>query len=386
MARTQGGAIPLFPRAFSPQNGAVHPTQLSYALATHRDATNHEAPLGNPLMALLQAVQDGGSIAAAATTLGLSYRHVWGQLKHWEQRLGHELIHWERGQPARLSELGQKVLRAERQAQARLAPQIDTLRAELDRSLAMAFGDSSPMLGLHASHDDTLVLLREHAANGARGGARLHLDIHFCGSVDAIRDLSEGRCLVAGFHAPSHAPADSHVARTYRPLLQPDRHHLIGFSRRTQGLMVAPGNPLKLGSLADVARTGARFAQRPLGSGTRALLADLLDQAGLAPEQLHCGDTTEPCHAAVAQAVLSGLADAGLGPEPAARARGLDFVPLVQENHFLACLTSARDLPPVRALCELLRSAAWQRHLDAVPGCLHLRSGEVLNLKQALSW
>jgi putative molybdopterin biosynthesis protein len=43
------------------------------------------------------------------------------------------------------------------------------------------------------------------------------------------------------------------------PLLQPGRHKIIGFARRTQGLIVARGNPLGLHTLADVARTGARL-------------------------------------------------------------------------------------------------------------------------------
>ena len=39
---------------------------------------------------------------------------------------------WEKGQPAHLTEFGGKLLWAERQAQARLAPQIEALRAELE--------------------------------------------------------------------------------------------------------------------------------------------------------------------------------------------------------------------------------------------------------------
>ncbi len=61
------------------------------------------APLRNPLMDLLQAVRHAGSIAGAAKSLGLSYRHVWGELKRWEQALGQALIVWEKGQPARLT-------------------------------------------------------------------------------------------------------------------------------------------------------------------------------------------------------------------------------------------------------------------------------------------
>jgi len=64
-----------------------------------------QALLRNPLMDLLQAVREKGSIAAAAKSLGLSYRHVWGELKKWEQRLNQNLIVWEKGMPAELSDV-----------------------------------------------------------------------------------------------------------------------------------------------------------------------------------------------------------------------------------------------------------------------------------------
>ena len=198
--------------------------------------------LRNALMDLLHAVREQGSISAAAKALGLSYRHVWGELKRWEAELGHTLIVWDKGQPARLSEFGDKLLWAERQAQARLAPQIEALHADLERAFAVAFDDAAHVLTLFASHDDALAALREHAASTAR----LHLDIRFCGSVDAISALNEGRCVMAGFHTPRLAGQGTLAQRTYQPMLQPGRHKLIGFAQRSQGLMVASGNPLKL--------------------------------------------------------------------------------------------------------------------------------------------
>ena len=83
----------------------------------------------NPLIDLLQAVSIQGSISGGARALGLSYRHVWGELKRWENELGNELLVWEKGQSARLTEFASKLMWAERQAQARLAPQIEALRS-----------------------------------------------------------------------------------------------------------------------------------------------------------------------------------------------------------------------------------------------------------------
>ncbi|ART47691.1 substrate-binding domain-containing protein [Acidovorax carolinensis] len=359
----------------------MHRVQLHYTLS--RDAG--DALIRNPLPEMLQAVAQQGSISAAARALGLSYRHVWGALKRWEDQLGGELVTWGKGQSAQLSEFGTKLLWAERQAQARLAPQIAALHADLERAFAVAFDDSTHVLTMYASHDDALGALRAHAATPGEGGA-LHLDIRFTGSVDAIRALNEGRCTLAGFHTLEDPAADSLAARTYRPLLQPGRHKIIGFARRTQGLIVARGNPLQLHTLADVARTGARFVNRPLGTGTRVLLGDLLAMAGLTPEDITGYDLNEPSHGAVAQAVAAGAADVGMGIALAAHARGLDFVPLVHERYHLACLKSTLDQPATLALRNLLQTPEWLAHMRALPGYTPLHCGEVLAMSTVLPW
>jgi len=363
----------------------VHSVSLHYTLS-HRDdtaapSTTEGTLLRHPLMELLQAVAQQGSISAAARQLNLSYRHVWGELKRWEEVLGHELIIWEKGQSAKLTEFGDKLMWAERQTQARLAPQLQALRADLERTFAVAFDPEAHVLTLYASHDDALPRLREQAAS-----AGLHLDIRFCGSVDAIRALNEGRCTLAGFHTQS-APADtSHTALAYKNLLQPGLHKIIGFATRSQGLITAAGNPLQLHSLADVARTQARFVQRSPGTGTRVLLDDLLAQAQLSPQDLNNWPDEEPSHTALAEAIASGRCDVGLGIESTARARGLGFVPLVREQFHLVCLKSALDTPATLALREFLHNEAWVQTLNALPGYQTHHGGEVQSLNQRLPW
>ena len=338
----------------------------------------------NPLLDLLHAIRAQGSISAAARAMGLSYRHVWGELKRWEQEMGDELLVWEKGQAARLSEFGQKLLWAERQAQARLSPQIEALHADLERAFAMAFDPSAHVLSLYASFDDALAALREYAS--ADKHAPLHLDVRFCGSVEALRALNDGRCSMAGFHTQHPAVPGTLAAKTYKPLLRPGTHKLIGFARRTQGIMVAPSNPLQLRALADLARNGARFVNRPTGTGTRLLLDEWLAQAGVAAQKISGYEREEPSHSAVAQTIRSGAADAGLGIEHTARAFGLGFVSLAEEHYSLVCHRTMLDQPPVRALRALLASQDWQQRLAGMPGYSPHQCGDVLALRQALPW
>ncbi|HEY3047756.1 MAG TPA: substrate-binding domain-containing protein [Polaromonas sp.] len=358
----------------------MHKVELSYLLSTQR---GKDALIRNPLMDMLHAVREQGSISKASKALDLSYRHVWGALKDGEQTLGRTLIVWDKGQRARLTEFGEKLLWAERQAQARLAPQIEALRGDIERAFSTAFDDDAHVLTLYASHDAALSALREQTSPHG-----LHLDIRFVGSVDAIAALNAGRCMMAGFHTLDQPDSQSVAARTYRSLLKPGLHKLIGFAHRQQGLMVAKDNPLGIAGLADLKRPGLRYVNRAEGTGTRVLLDELLGQANMRPSDIQGYQTQEPSHTAVAQAIASNAADAGLGIEAAAREKGLGFVPLAQERYHLVCLKSELPAPQVQALLKELRSRDWQTTLQSLPGYSGdlAQSGQVLSLRATLPW
>jgi len=357
----------------------MHRVELTYALLA---ADRAPRELHHPLIELLGAIHAQGSISAASRHVGRSYRHVWGELKRWEGELGHELLVWSKGQRAALTPFGAKLLWAERQAQARLAPQLATLRGELEHAFAVAFDDAAAVVEIAASHDEALPLLRGWAARRCK----LHLDISFTGSVDALAALNDGRCLVAGFHALVDAPPGSPTAHAYRPLLKPARHRLIGFAMRSQGLIVSATNPLGIRTVADLARPGLRFVNRSRGTGTRVVLDELLAAARTSAAAIDGYDRVEPSHRAVAQAVASGSADAAFGIEAVARDRGLDFIPLARERYFLATLVEHLELAPVAALRTALAASEWQTTLAALPGYVPMKSGEILSLTAMLPW
>ena len=355
--------------------------QLQYSFGAGAQAG---AQIDNPLFDLLSAVREHGSIRHAAAARGASYRHTWGAIKQWEEVLGEALVHWVQGQPARLTPLAERLLWAETRARTRLTPHIEALRAELERVLSDALDGSQQVLTIWASHDLALPQLREMAS----GRHRLHMDLRFAGSVDALQALAQGRCLVAGFHVPPISSAAPHFARALKGLLKPGRHKLIGCLRRTQGLMLRKANPLQVHTLRDLARSGARFLNRQPGSGTRLLMDHLLDTEGLDADAIDGWHRhPEESHVAVAAAIASGLADCGPGIEAAAQQFGLDFVPLTEEDYFLVCLKDTLDHPAVQQLCGALQAPAWQRALRALPGYEPSPdAGQVLSLTRALPW
>ena len=355
---------------------------LEYSFAPN--AAQRGATLANPLVDLLRTLRDTGSISATARQSGSSYRHIWGQLKHWEEVLDAELVLWAKGQPARLTPLAERLLWAETRARTRLAPHIEALRSELERVLTLAFDAAHEVLTVYASHDLALPLLRDQA--DAHG---LHIDLRFAGSTDALQALAQGRCDVAGFHVPLLAAGKRPgFARALKSLLKPGRHKLIACHRRTQGLLVAAGNPLDITGMAGLARPGLRFVNRQPGSGTRLLTEHLLANSGIEPERI--GGFHGPCedtHVAVAAAIASGQADAAVGIEAAAAQFKLGFVPLVEEGYYLVCLKDSLDRSAIGRLRELLSSPAWAEAASSLPGCSAAAdAGQVLALTQALPW
>jgi putative molybdopterin biosynthesis protein len=71
---------------------------------------------------------------------------------------------------------------------------------------------------------------------------------------------------------------------------------------------------------------------------------------------------------AVAVAVASGLADAGLGIRQAAVALGLDFLPLEVEDYDLVLLATFADSEPGRRLLEAVRSEAFAAAVGRLAG------------------
>lgn len=342
------------------------------------------AQIDNPLFELLLALHQHGSIRHAALARGASYRHTWGAIRRWEETLGKSLVTWNQGHPARLTPFAERLLWAETQARTRLTPHIEALRAELERVLSDALEGHQHVLTIWASHDLALPHLREIAS----GRHRLHMDLRFAGSVDAIRALAQRRCLVAGFHVPRLTGAAPHFARALKPLLKPGQHKLIGCFRRTQGLMMRKPDAARIRALRDLPGSGLRFVNRQQGSGTRLLLDHLLHAQELDPAAIAgWHEDPEDSHVAVAARIAGGSADCGVGLHTAAQQFGLEFLPLTSEDYFLVCLKDALEHPSVVRMCAALKAPAWERMLAAMPGYeLSPLAGEVLSLTRALPW
>ena len=320
------------------------------------------------LLELLAAIRAGGTIAGAAKAARISYRHAWGTINRWEKLLGRQVVLLERGRGATLAPLGEQLLEAELRIRRRLEPTFARLSAELDRQFAASLGQAEPALRIFASHDLALLQLRDLALETG-----LALDLLIRGSSESLAAYSRGECGLAGFHL-----VVGHPDLDLRQWLDPRRDAVLRFATRRQGLMVKHGNPKRIGSISDLARTTVRFVNRQQGSGTRALLDRLLSNAGVRPRQVRGYGLEEYTHLAVAATVASGMADAGFGIEAAAARHELAFVPIATEQYLLACRLARLKTKPVVALRKLMAGAAFRKATAGLAGYDLLGAGKLV--------
>ena len=88
--------------------------------------------LGHPLVELLESLNSQGSIGEAAKYLGRSYRHVWGELKFWENQLDANLVVWgKNGKAAVLTNEATHYLKAMSDSQKALETQILQIKKQV---------------------------------------------------------------------------------------------------------------------------------------------------------------------------------------------------------------------------------------------------------------
>ncbi|MDT8437591.1 MAG: substrate-binding domain-containing protein [Wenzhouxiangellaceae bacterium] len=323
----------------------------------------NEARAVDPLLfRLLEAIERGDNLREATRSAGVSYRHAWGLLQQWQDELGVELVELQRGRGARMLPLGQALLGAARHARGRLAPTLASLAAELEHDLIRLTDQDQPVR-ISASHDSALRLLVDHL----NVDAPPRFNLQHRGSLESLRQLAGERCELAGFHLPEDPPQPAIGAR-FRPLVPSGAFELLHFVRRRQGLILPPGNPRAVRSLADLAAQHVPFINRQPGSGTRLLFDALLTRAEIAPDAIEGYAREEYTHQAVAAMVASGRAEAGFGIAHAAADFGLDFVPLASERYLLAFPRRLADSGWVQRLRAALDDAGHDPRLTGMPG------------------
>jgi molybdate transport repressor ModE-like protein len=293
---------------------------------------------------LLREVQRGKTIQSAAEALDVSYRTLWNQLKVAEKALGMPLLLSTKGHGSKLSPAAESFLNSVAEMERRFdrvsQDEVRRLSGELSSLI-----NPRPVRWVFCSSSDPLI---EQVIDGFA-----HIDYQTMGSGQALERLLSGDADIAGFHLPDQ---DSLVQ--VQAHLKSAGMMAYPVMRRTQGLMVSTGNPLRIKKLVDLARPEVRFINRQKGAGTRLLLDTLMEKEGIRSDRIRGYRHEEFTHTAVATAIVAGTADAALGLKYIAAQFRLGFVPLEEETFYLAMSTKVHASKPIQKFIQSLQALA----------------------------
>ena len=220
------------------------------------------------------------------------------------------------------------------------------------------------VLRFAGSHDLAVTWLAGIFPTLVPGGA---LRVQITGSLGGLLALASGQADLAGAHLWDPG-TDSYNVPYVQRFFPGQRMALVALAGRRLGLLTAPGNPLGISGLADLARTEVRFINRNPGSGTRVWLDAMLQRAGISPQRIRGYEQEQMTHLAVAQAVAQGQVDVGLGLQGAAIPYGLDFILLTQEHYHLVMPEAVFQRSEVQALVGALAQPEMCQSIQALGG------------------
>ena len=241
--------------------------------------------------------------------------------------------------------------------------------ADVDVELLRPLSEVENTIVAIGSHDLTLDLMSSflRRLHSGLSPSSVNLSSSHVGSLGGLIALRRGEAHLAGSHLLDEDTGEYNVSyiRRYLGDLPVALVNLVG---RVQGLIVRQGNPMGITALSDLRRRDISFVNRQRGSGTRVLLDYKLKELGASPEDLRGYEREEYSHLAVAAAVNGGSADVGLGILSAARALGLDFIPLLNEQYDLVIPLAHYESDLLRPLLDLLSNPEFQKAVNDLGG------------------
>lgn len=195
----------------------------------------------------------------------------------------------------------------------------------------------------------------------------LFMNSSHTGSMGGIMAVRRGETHIAGVHLLDEKDG-SYNTSFIKKYFPQGGVRLVECVGRTQGLMLAKGNPKNIRSISDLAMPGIRYVNRQKGSGTRILIDYLCKKENIDTGVIHGYEREEFTHTSVAVQIASGTADAGMGIYSAAQLYQLDFVPVCMEQYDLLIPDNAWDTPMVQELISVLKGEEFRRRLEALGG------------------
>lgn len=224
---------------------------------------------------------------------------------------------------------------------------------------------------------NTLVSIGSHDLIMDVIGDMTNLTSSHVGSLGGIMAIKRGECHIAPTHLLDMETGEYNISyiKKYFPN---QKMALIKGVQRQQGLIVEKGNPLNIKGFKDLIRDDIVYANRQRGAGTRVLLDYHLGLENIEENSIRGYQRELNTHMAVATAVKTGSASAGLGVYSAAKAMDLDFVEVAFEDYdFLVPFESLED-DRIKKFIEVIKSGEFKDILESLGGYGFRNTGEVI--------
>jgi putative molybdopterin biosynthesis protein len=214
------------------------------------------------------------------------------------------------------------------------------------------------------SHDLSIDLLSSLVKE--RDHDRQIISFH-TGSMAGLMAIKKGEAHVAGTHLLDEQTGEYNLPFVKRHL-SGEPVVLVRFLRRQQGWIVPKGNPHQVQSVRDIAEKKLLYVNRQRGAGTRILFDTLLKEEKISAEEIAGYGREMYSHLNVAAAVKEGTADVGLGIYSAAKALGLDFIPVAGECYDLLMSREFFESEGGQMLLEIMTSEAFRIQIEKLGG------------------
>lgn len=199
----------------------------------------------------------------------------------------------------------------------------------------------------------------------------------FSSSHDALVNLSKGLAHLSGTHLHNTGHLEANVEMVKQ--LYPGFHgKVIAFSTLEEGFITAPGNPLGIRSVTDLAEMKARLINREPGAALRVLLDDELLKASIPASEINGYSNEVSTHLEGALMVGSNSADIALGFRTIADAFNLGFVPIAEVRCDVVIPHDMFDHPVIKIILDIMSSRVFRAELDSIPGYDPRYTGKVI--------
>jgi putative molybdopterin biosynthesis protein len=206
------------------------------------------------------------------------------------------------------------------------------------------------------SHDPLLEWALRESGSG--------LATFFDGSLDGLERFERAEGIATGLHIFDGNSGEWNVpgvAERFagKPVV------LVEWAARERGLIVAPGNPKKISTVADL--KGKTAVPRQAQAGSQLLLDHLLKEAGL-DETSVTFTRAARTETDAALAVQEGQADAAFGLQSVAQQYRLEFIPVIVERFDLLVWRSEWFEEPFQTFMGFCRTGDFAEKVSSMNG------------------